>query len=735
MPVPDTTTRVQTVWQVRLVRVGATGAAIACGTAVPEWTALRAPTTGRLRAQAQPSDDSTTPCEVPAGAGFRGADNQHYRVEIRARGVTGTSTFVWSRENASVQARWIAQNGNRLGVEIPARDVAVGFAPADWVELVDDRHELGGLPGTIVQIATVHDDIVEINPATAQAGAFGAAIDIATMGPNPKVRRWDGPPRPTTDTFVALERGVEVAFEAARTYATGEHWSIPARTALHDVQWPRTGGVADFLRPAGPAHAYRRLAVLGFDGAAWSVLEDCRALFPPLTSLVTLGYAGGDGQHAAPDPANAATLVALGQQLRASVTNGNVAVAGARVRFTVGSGNGRVDSGGGPATEVEAITGGDGVAAVSWSVDSGTAQQQVTARLLRSGGVVTDAPIVYTATLLRANGVTVDPSACPGIAGTTNVQQALEQLCATVTTGCASIVITPNGDWAAPIRALAPGSSARICFRPGVYHLADTLVVNALAAVVIDGAGEGSRIVADETEVAVRFTGCGQVVIRDLAVHSTVAVDPGPGNPGHGGVITAVDCGSVEVTSSLVRCTGGSRKSGACINVQQVDQVTVRDCQLEIGHLQSGVVVVDGRHVRVRDNVLSVTRKSDALHLDRLLADPRRRRRLVGRLVNRPLLGSVDDGGARPPIVVGDFVAMFDSTISHGEWTRLIADNPPTATDTASPRQSATSSPGSPTRQSPTRRAFPPSTAGSAVCAASSAATPSTISSPATPAG
>ena len=684
VPVPDTTTRVQTVWQVRLVRVGDTGATIACGTDVPAWTALRAPTTGRLRAHAQPGEDTTTPCEVPAGAGFRGADNQHYRVEIRAPGATGTATFVWSRENASVQARWIAQSGNRLGVEIPARDVAVGFAPADWVELVDDRHELGGLPGVIVQVATVHDDVIEIDPTSAQAGAFGAAVDITTMGANPKLRRWEGPPRPTTDTFVALERGVEVAFEASRAYASGEYWSIPARTALHDVQWPRTGNVPDLVRPVGPLHSYRRLAVLAFDGTNWSVLEDCRALFPPLTGLVMLGYAGGDGQHAAPDPANAATLVPLGQQLRASVTNGNVPVAGAQVRFTVTAGNGRVDSGGGPGVEVQATTDAVGVAAVAWSVDSATASQHVTARLLRSGGVLTDAPIVYTATLLRANGVTVDPSTCPGIAGTANVQEALEQLCATVTTGCASIVITPNGDWAAPIRNLAAGSSARVCFRPGEYHLAEPLVVQQLASLLLDGAGDGSRIVADQSEVALRFVGCAQVVVRDLAVQANVVADPGPGEPGQGGVVTAIGCTEVELAGVTVRCTGGSRKGGACLTVHGAAELTVRDCRLEIGHLQSGVIVVDGRHVRIRDNVLAVTAKSDALRLDRLLADPRRRRRLVGQLVAKPLLGAVD-GGTQPPILVGDFVARFDSTISAGEWTRLIAENPPAAADTESP--------------------------------------------------
>ncbi|HET9443060.1 MAG TPA: DUF6519 domain-containing protein [Acidimicrobiales bacterium] len=690
VPVPDTTTRARTVWQVRLVRVGNQGSAVACASDVPAWNALRAPTTGRLRARSEPGEDATVPCEVPAGAGYSGPDNQHYRVEIRDGGTTGTATFVWSRENASVQARWVGQSGNRLTVAIPSRDDVVGFAPDDWIELVDDRTELGGTPGIMVQVDTAHDDVVEIRPATRLPAS--ATVDLGAMGPNPKVRRWERAPQPTGTGWATLERGVQVSFQGARTHRSGEHWSVPARTALKDVVWPEDGGAPAFVRPAGPEHRYTRLAVLEFDGTAWSVVEDCRPLFPPLTGLVTMRYAGGDGQHAPPDPANPATLVALPERLRVAVANGSAPVAGAVVRFIVAAGSGRVDAGAGPLPVAQAVTGADGIASVAWSVDSGTAQQRVTARLLGSGGVPRDVAVTFGASLLRAAGVTLDPSDCPTLSGAATVQEALEALCAVDGTGCATIVVVPGPDWAAPIRALAPGASARICFRPGHYPLSGPLVMTGLADVSIDGAGVGSVIVAEASETALRFEGCASVTVRDVAVEARVVGAPGPGEPGQGGTITAVGCGSMSVANAQVRCAGGTRRGSACITVVGAGARTpvwVRDSTLLVGHLQTGVIVVDGRHVRVADNVVRVTPKGEALSLAVLLQDEARIRRLVGQLVDNPRLLPAGDVNPLPGgpdrLRLGPWEARFDSVVTTQDWARRVAATPPTGTDLASP--------------------------------------------------
>ena len=678
VPVPDTASRAQTVWQVRMIQVADSGTVLGCGDPVPVWNALRTDPTGRLRARAEPGDDSTTPCEIPAGAGYRGPDNQHYRVEIREGGAAGDATFVWSRENGSVHGRWLGQSGNELTVSVPSRGASLGFSPDDWIELVDDTLEAAGQFGPMVQIESVGDDTIEIRPAT----AIGT-IDHSSAGPNAKIRRWEAPPQPLGTGFVALERGVEVEFDATGTYATGQWWNIVARTPLNDIIWPELGGQPAFVPADGPDHSYASLGLAEFDGAGWTLLDDCRPIIPPLTRMTTLGYAGGDGQTASPDPTNPATLVKLAEDLRVSVTNGNVPVEGETVEFQVMTGNGRIDVGAGPVATATVTTDADGMAAVNWQVDSGTASQVVRARLVRPGGPL-DAPIFFSASLLHAGVVTLMPTACPELAGAATVQDAIETLCTITSDGCATIVVTPGDDWSAPLRAIPSGTSARICFRPGVYQLADTVIFSDLVDVVLDGAGLGSHINGEQLETLFRFERCGRVGIRDLRLSSRRAFHPGP-EPGRGGVITAVDCREVDVQQTRVDGAGAKRRAGACITVNGPaggTRVVVRDCHLRPGHLQDGVIVVDGRQVRIQDNVIETAPKSAGLSFQQLLTDADRRKRLIGQLIADPrnVVSGVPAGGGGG-LQVGTWTVNFSSVVEDKGWVAQIDANPPSDND------------------------------------------------------
>jgi hypothetical protein len=285
---PDTATRRQTVWQARLERLGEANAEITCAT-VPDWGGFVDESTARLRARAQPETTSADPCTIPPGAGYRRLENQLYRVEIHDSGNVGAATFKWSRENGSVVVGAQVTDTDEITVTSTGRDEVLGIVPGSWVELTDETHELGGEPGTLVQVKSVTGNILTVD--TSSSGN----LDAAAYPTGPKVRRWDDPAgaRKVTipganDGFLALEDGVEVRFEAGRHYENGDYWRIPARTATGDVEWPENGG-----SPAGPlprppegiAHHYCKLALLRFDGKAWEVVEDCRKLFPPLTDL------------------------------------------------------------------------------------------------------------------------------------------------------------------------------------------------------------------------------------------------------------------------------------------------------------------------------------------------------------------------------------------------------------------------------------------------------------------
>jgi hypothetical protein len=84
---PDTATRTQTVWQVKLERITGTPTCDGFG---DDWRPGGVPDAndaGRLRARARPSEEGPDdPCIVPPGAGYTRLENQLYRVEIHDGG-------------------------------------------------------------------------------------------------------------------------------------------------------------------------------------------------------------------------------------------------------------------------------------------------------------------------------------------------------------------------------------------------------------------------------------------------------------------------------------------------------------------------------------------------------------------------------------------------------------------------------------------------------------------------
>jgi hypothetical protein len=339
---PDTATRVKTVWQVRLLPVSVSGdpaeqkklvalrarlqkkladaiasgvpesalaevrqeiasveaklaqfAAPSCDTPLKEWAELTSTPDRRLNARTQPPAPSPGPCIVPPTSGYRRLENQLYRVEVHTPGPRGTATFKWSRDNGTVVTGIEKISGKEITVRDLGPDDVLGFAAGQWVELSDDRLELNGLPGQLVQIDAINASLrritLKVAPTPLASGPSG--VDA---GLHPKLRRWDQSGSSATASGVTitapwlpLEDGVEVQF-TDNQYRTGDYWLIPARTATGEIEWPpfeipNTAPVAQ--PPRGIEHRYCRLALLTFDAEKkqWSVASDCRNLFPPLT--------------------------------------------------------------------------------------------------------------------------------------------------------------------------------------------------------------------------------------------------------------------------------------------------------------------------------------------------------------------------------------------------------------------------------------------------------------------
>ncbi|MCX6047072.1 MAG: DUF6519 domain-containing protein [Chloroflexi bacterium] len=522
---PDTTTRVKTLWQVKLL--GPLPAPLSCQDEPAAWQNLLLPKTGQMSARAQAAPPDPNACLVPPGAGFQRLENQLYRVEVHTAGNLGVATFKWSRDNGSIVTRWIDKKNDDLIVSNLGRDAVLGFAADQWVELSDDTRDLQGSAGTLVRLANAEGQALTIDPTTATG-----SVTLADFANNPKVRRWDSDGAPnvaldltTNDGWLPLEDGVEIKFSAG-FYNVGDYWLIPARTATGNVEWPQDTNTPPQplpLPPAGIDHHFCRLAVVERDATGFTVVEDCRHLFPPLSEVSPLAYVSGDGQEAMPDLTQPATLTPLPNPLQVGVANR----AGAQVRFQITQGNGRLQ---GTGNSVDLVTGSDGIASCPWELDAVTQVQQVEAHLLSAAGAPLPLPIRFNANLSVASQVAYNPAQCSNLAGITTVQAALDKLCQQHGGGCC-ITVGDGGDYARLDEALKDllskgESDLCLCLLHGEQTVGGLQIEQKFGErdlhIHIEGCGPGSRLILQEPW---QFRGLQSLTLRALAIEAPFVTD------------------------------------------------------------------------------------------------------------------------------------------------------------------------------------------------------------------
>jgi len=285
---PDTTTRIQTVWQ---VKVEGTQATPNCDV---DLDALFPPSGGRLSSRAQAAPPSDDPCILSPTGGFRGLENRLYRVEIHRGGSPATALFKWSRDNASVVS--VVENivlgpQAQLVVSRIGRDSVLRFKVGDWVEVRDDHREWMGEPGEMARINAIDEENRTITLDRALGGRpFGVGAQLSARHTN--LVRWDQQNDivveagqltglvAVSNSFIPLEDGVEVSFAgSAGQFHVGDFWVFAARTV--------DGTVEELNQepPRGIIHHFSQLAtVTGLGpGGTPTVVQDCRPLWPPDT--------------------------------------------------------------------------------------------------------------------------------------------------------------------------------------------------------------------------------------------------------------------------------------------------------------------------------------------------------------------------------------------------------------------------------------------------------------------
>jgi hypothetical protein len=238
----------------------------------------------QLRAQVKPAESDEDPCVIAADARYRGCENQLYRVEIHDRGLPGAgATFKWSRENGSVIYSILdhgepgepAKDGSaQMSVELAdlGRDDRLGLRVDDWVELLDDDCTLQQHANALLQVAAV--DIARRTVTLTVPKNVTPYLPSKDSGKHPLLRRWDqrddvsvrGLVDVVEGKAIALECGIQIAFEAGGLYATGDYWVIPARVAGNgSLDWPLDPNAPgpDFAGVARNASGVHHVSVLG----------------------------------------------------------------------------------------------------------------------------------------------------------------------------------------------------------------------------------------------------------------------------------------------------------------------------------------------------------------------------------------------------------------------------------------------------------------------------------------
>ena len=303
---PDTATRVQTAWQVKILQ---NADASSCTTPPPSWTALTAPSTARMTALAAPAAPAPGPCIINPAGGYTGLENRLYRVEVHTAGTltgaggTTRAQFKWSRDNASLAARVLSITPSGLQsvitVTSSGRDSWMRFETGHHIELLDDYVEYAmretGTGGPMARVVTVNHATGEI---TIDQNLSAFAVVAAR---HPRIRRWDiatsaEPLVRDTDNgiAIALEEGITVTFGGnnSDTLHAGDYWVFAARTA--------DGSIDTLINmpPRGILHHFARLALVT-SGTPPVVLSDCRNHPEDGTGCCTIVVQPGESIQAA----------------------------------------------------------------------------------------------------------------------------------------------------------------------------------------------------------------------------------------------------------------------------------------------------------------------------------------------------------------------------------------------------------------------------------------------------
>jgi len=221
--------------------------------------------------------------------------------------------------------------------------------------------------------------------------------------------------------------------------------------------------------------------------------------------------------------------------------------------------------------------------------------------------------------------------------------------------GCC-VILSPTSGWEHAVDEVDEDADLCLCFQPGDYTTARTLVLRN-HNVKVHGAGGASRIHGAGIETVLRFEGCKHVEISDLSIDARATLREGKAapRPHLSGAITTVNCEHVAISGVTARCASGTVKNASCIAIYSElaapivlgSSARVRGCELIVGANQVGLSVINYGHVTIDDNMVHVDPSENAAMPAWWLQDLGFRRSFRRTLIYR--FGIVDDKAGPVP--------------------------------------------------------------------------------------
>jgi len=125
---------------------------------------------------------------------------------------------------------------------------------------------------------------------------------------------------PDAPVWIDLEDGIQVMFSPGGVYRSGDYWTMPARVATGQIEWPSTPDangveVNDAVAPEGVEHHYAPLGTVSWNDGELR-FRSCRCEFSPINNCYGKGSLAVGAHLLANPPNTRATPPAERQRMR-----------------------------------------------------------------------------------------------------------------------------------------------------------------------------------------------------------------------------------------------------------------------------------------------------------------------------------------------------------------------------------------------------------------------------------